>query len=77
MQSNLPAQSLESQLLQELYDRRDSPLSLGELETQTGIGPHDLRNALENLKEKGWVLEELDCYFISERGFQKSRSLWV
>ncbi|MCB1146353.1 MAG: hypothetical protein KDK41_04700 [Leptospiraceae bacterium] len=68
---------LELILLQELFDKPDAQMRLSQLEVITGKEGRDLRNALENLKDLGFVLEELDKYFISSTGMAEAKSRWA
>ena len=75
-QKNLPHGSI----LHALYDARKlgrTETSLYELEVNLGLSGWDLRAAIEDLKDQGYLTEHENGVIISNAGYNVARGKWV
>jgi hypothetical protein len=66
-------------ILHVLYDARQAgrkETSLYELEVHLGISGWDLRAAIEDLKDRGFVTEHENGVIISDAGYSEARTRW-
>lgn len=67
-------------ILHALFDARkggDVSVKLYDLEVHLGISGWDLRSAIEDLKDKGYVTEQSEGIVISSAGFNEAQSRWA
>ncbi|MFW5808595.1 MAG: hypothetical protein ACOC2H_03075 [Spirochaetota bacterium] len=55
----------------------DTYCTPGELETITGIPVHEIRSGIEDLKEKGYIVENENGIQITGPGITEARSRWI
>jgi hypothetical protein len=75
MKKKLPHGSI----LHILFDARnhgDLFVRLYDIEVQIGISGWDLRAAVEDLKDKGFLTEHVDGVVISDAGYNEAQSRW-
>jgi len=66
-------------ILQIIYHEtaNKSAITMTTLEVETGLSGYILRNHLEDLKQKGFVVEHKEGFFITETGISFGSTRWI